>query len=420
MDKFVINGGKALSGTVRISGAKNAAVAILPAVLLADSPCIVENLPDISDVATLINALRRLGATVDVINKSTVKIDPRPANSFVVDKEMAEGMRASCYFLGALLGRCNHARVAPPGGCNFGERPIDQHIMGFRALGAQVKDSPDLVEAHADELRGCSVRLKMVSVGATINIMLAAVKAHGFTVINNAACEPHIVDLAIFLNSMGANITGAGTSTIKISGVETLHGTTYRIIPDQIEAGTYMVAAAATNGNVLIDNVTPRHLKSIIDTLIDAGADVSVFDESVRVKMTERPRCCNVLALPHPKFPTDMQPQITTLLSVATGVSTVTDGVWDDRFRYVEQLVKMGANVQVNGKTAIITGVDRLSPAKVKAVDLRAGAAMIIAGLMANGTTEVENTIYIDRGYEKVAEKLQMLGADIKRVPVTE
>lgn len=417
MDKFVINGGKPLEGTVRISGAKNAAVAILPAVLLADSPCVIENLPDISDVATLISALRRLGAIVNCIDKSTVEIDPRPVTSFDVDKEMAEGMRASCYFLGALLGRCKRARVAPPGGCNFGERPIDQHIMGFRALGAEIKDSPDLVEASAEELRGCSIRFKMQSVGATINIMLAAVKARGLTVINNAACEPHIVDLAIFLNSMGANITGAGTSTIKIQGVDSLQGTTYRIIPDQIEAGTYMVAAAATKGNVLIDNVTPRHLKSIIETLVDAGVEIAQYDESVRVKMTEKPRCCNVLALPHPKFPTDMQPQITTLLSIADGVSTVTDGVWDDRFRYVKYLADMGADITVNGKTAIINGVDKLNPAKVKAVDLRAGAAMIIAGLMAEGTTEVENTIYIDRGYENIAEKLQMLGADIKRVP---
>ncbi len=420
MDKFIINGGKALSGVVRISGAKNAAVAILPAVLLADSPCVIENLPDISDVSTLLNALRRLGAKVSVIDKSTVEIDPRPADSYVVDKEMAEGMRASCYFLGALLGRCKRARVAPPGGCNFGERPIDQHIMGFRALGASVVDSPDLVEAEADDLHGCSIRLKMVSVGATINIMLAAVKAHGLTVINNAACEPHIVDLAIFLNSMGANITGAGTSIIKIRGVENLSGTTYRIIPDQIEAGTYMVAAAATGGNVLIDNVTPPHLKSIIETLVDAGADITQYDESVRVKMTGRPKSCNVLALPHPKFPTDMQPQITTLLSVADGTSTVTDGVWNDRFRYVEQLLAMNANILVNGKTAIITGVEKLTPAAVKAVDLRAGAAMIIAGLMAEGTTEVQNTVYIDRGYENIAEKLQNLGADIKRVPVTE
>lgn len=417
MDKFIINGGKPLSGTVRISGAKNAAVAILPAVLLADSPCTIENLPDISDVSTLLNALRRLGAVVNCIDKSTVEIDPRPVNSFDVDKDMAEGMRASCYFLGALLGRCGHARVAPPGGCNFGERPIDQHVMGFRALGAEVTVEPDLVVAHADELLGSSIRTKMVSVGATINIMLAAVKAKGLTVINNAAREPHIVDLANFLNYMGANITGAGTETIKIRGVDHLTGKTYRVIPDQIEAGTYMVAAAATNGNVLIDNVIPNHLKSIIATLVDAGADITLFDESIRVKMNGSPKSCNVLALPHPKFPTDMQPQITTLLSVADGTSTVTDGVWDDRFKYTEQLSLMGANILVSGKTAIITGVEKLNPAVVKAVDLRAGAAMIIAGLMADGTTEVHNTVYIDRGYEDIAQKLQNLGADIKRVP---
>ncbi len=421
MDKFVINGGKALTGTVRISGAKNSAVAILPAVLLADSPCIIENLPDISDVSTLLNALRRLGAVVNCIDESTVEIDPRPVNSFVVDKDMAEGMRASCYFLGALLGRCGRARVAPPGGCNFGERPINLHIDGFRALGAHVDDSPDLVVATADELHGCTIRLEKVSVGATINIMLAAAKAHGLTVIENAAREPHIVDLANFLNYMGAKITGAGySSTIKIQGVENLHGATHRVIPDQIEAGTYMVAAAATKGNVLIDNVEPKHLESIIQALVNAGADVTLFEESVRVKMSEKPKNCDVIALPHPKFPTDMQPQITTFLSVADGTSYVTDGVWDDRFRYVEQLRLMGANILVFGKTAIITGVEKLNPAIVKAVDLRAGAAMIIAGLMSEGTTEVHNTVYIDRGYQNIAEKLQNLGADIKRVSVTE
>lgn len=418
MEKFVINGGKRLTGSVHISGAKNAAVAILPAVLLADTPCVIENLPEISDVATLLRAIKQLGAEVRAINKSTVQINPAPANSFVIDKEMAEGMRASSYFLGALLGRHSRARVAPPGGCDFGVRPIDQHIKGFEALGAKVIIENGMVDARAATLRGCSVYLDVVSVGATINIMLAAVKARGLTVIENAAREPHIVDLANFLNSMGANIMGAGTSVIKIRGVDRLHGTTYSIIPDQIEAGTYMVAAAATGGDVIIENVIPKHLESIIAKLVEAGAEITEYDEAVRVKMTGRPKKCNIKTMPHPGFPTDMQPQIATLLSVAEGTSIVTEGVWDNRFRYVEQLIGMGAKIQVDSKMAVITGVEKLTPAPVKAVDLRAGAAMIIAGLMAEGVTEVENIIYIDRGYENVAEKLQKLGADIKRVPV--
>ena len=418
MEKFVINGGKALRGSVHISGAKNAAVAILPAALLADAPCVIENLPEISDVATLLRAMKQLGAQIRVINKSTVEIDPRTANSFVIDKKMAEGMRASSYFLGALLGRHNRARVAPPGGCDFGVRPIDQHIKGFEALGAKVIIENGMVDARATELRGCSVYLDVVSVGATINIMLAAAKAHGLTVIENAAREPHIVDLANFLNSMGANIMGAGTSVIKIRGVESLHGCTYSIIPDQIEAGTYMVAAAATGGDVLIENVIPKHLESIIAKLLEAGAEITEYDEAVRVRMIGRPKKCNVKTMPHPGFPTDMQPQIATLLAISEGTSIVTEGVWDNRFRYVEQLIGMGAQIQVDGKMAIITGVEKLTPAPVKAVDLRAGAAMVIAGLMAEGITEVENIIYIDRGYENLAEKFQKLGADIKRVPV--
>ncbi len=418
MEKFVINGGKALKGSVHISGAKNAAVAILPAVLLADSPCIIENLPEISDVATLLRAIKQLGADVRAVNKSTVEINPISANSFVIDKKMAEGMRASSYFLGALLGRHNRARVAPPGGCDFGVRPIDQHIKGFEALGAKVIIENGMVDARASELRGCLVYLDVVSVGATINIMLAAAKAKGLTVIENAAREPHIVDLANFLNSMGANIMGAGTSVIKIRGVEQLHGTTYSIIPDQIEAGTYMVAAATTGGDVLIENVIPKHLESIVAKLEEAGAEITEYDEAVRVKMTGRPKHCNVKTMPHPGFPTDMQPQFATLLAVAEGTSIVTEGVWDNRFRYVEKLISMGAKVRVDGKIAVITGVEKLTPASVAAVDLRAGAAMVIAGLMAKGITEVENIIYIDRGYENVAEKLQKLGADIKRVPI--
>ena len=416
LEKFIINGGKRLEGRVRISGAKNSAVAILPAVLLADSPCIIENLPQISDVTTLFLSLRELGADVKIINKTTVQIDPVHANSFVVTKEMAQGMRASSYFLGALIGRHKRARVAPPGGCDFGVRPIDQHIKGFEALGAKVIIENGMVEARAQELRGASIYLDKVSVGATINIMLAAVKAKGLTVIENAAREPHIVDLANFLNSMGADIMGAGTNVIKIKGVEHLSGTQYSIIPDQIEAGTYMVAAAATMGDVIIENVTPKHLESIIAKLSETGAEIEEYDEAVRVKMTSRPRRCNIKTMPHPGFPTDMQPQIATLLTVADGTSIVTEGVWDSRFRYVEQLTLMGADIQVDGKTAVITGVDCLKSAPVRAVDLRAGAAMIIAGLMTKGQTTVENISHIDRGYELIAEKLTAIGADIKRV----
>ncbi len=418
MEKFVIHGGKPLKGEVRISGAKNAAVAILPAVLLADGPCIVDNLPDISDVSTILSAMKCLGADIRLINKTCVEIDPSHVNSFVVSKEMAEGMRASSYFLGALLGKMNRARVAPPGGCNFGVRPIDQHIKGFEALGAKMTIENGMVDGKAMMLKGASIYLDVVSVGATINIMLAAVKAKGLTVIENAAREPHIVDLANFLNSMGANIMGAGTGVIKIRGVDVLHGTNYSIIPDQIEAGTYMAAAVATMGDVLINNVTPKHLESIIAKLREAGAEITEFDESVRVTMRTRPHMCNVKTMPHPGFPTDMQPQMATILTVAEGTSIVTEGVWDSRFRYVDQLTIMGAKIQVDGKMAVITGVESLNSAPVKAVDLRAGAAMIIAGLMAEGKTEIEEIDHIDRGYENVVEKFSALGADIKRVPI--
>lgn len=416
----MIKGGNALKGEVRISGAKNAAVAILPAVLLSDEPCIVENLPNISDVATILKTMQALGANIKALNKSAVEIDPRHVNSFVVSKKMAEGMRASSYFLGALLGRLGRARVAPPGGCDFGVRPIDQHIKGFEALGAKMSIENGMVDARAQKLSGCSIYLDVVSVGATINIMLAAVKAAGLTVIENAAREPHIVDLANFLNSMGADIMGAGTSIIKIRGVRHLHGTSYSIIPDQIEAGTYMAAAAAAGGDVLITNVTPKHLESIIAKLQETGAKITEYDETVRVQMNRRPHKCNIKTMPHPGFPTDMQPQIAVLLSIADGTSIITEGVWDSRFRYVDQLTLMGADIQVDGKMAVITGVKSLHSAPVKAVDLRAGAAMIIAGLAADGITEIEEIDHIDRGYEDVVEKLTKIGADIKRVTVTD
>ncbi len=416
LEKFVIHGGKPLHGSVRISGAKNAAVAILPAVLLADGPCVIENLPEISDVGSILRVMASLGASIRMLSPTSVEIDPAGARSFVVSKEMAKGMRASSYFLGALLGRLGRARVAPPGGCDFGVRPIDQHIKGFEALGAKVSIENGMVDARCPHPAGSSIYLDVVSVGATINIMLAAVRVRGLTVIENAAREPHIVDLANFLNSLGANIMGAGTNIIKIRGVEHLHGASYSIIPDQIEAGTYMVAAAATRGDVLIENVTPKHLESIVAKLSETGAEIEEFDEAIRVRMRTRPKCCNVKTMPHPGFPTDMQPQMAVLLSLAQGTSIVTEGVWDSRFRYVDQLTMMGAHIKVDGKVAVISGVSELTPAPVKAVDLRAGAAMIIAGLAANGVTEVEEIGHIDRGYEHITEKLRLLGADIRRV----
>ncbi len=418
MDKFVITGGNKLNGEITISGAKNAAVAIIPAILLCNEVCRIENVPEISDVSIMIRILYELGASVKMINRDTIEIDPSGVKSCTVSADMSNRMRASSYFMGAMLGRFNRAKVAPPGGCDFGVRPIDQHIKGFEALGAKVTIDNGMVDAKADMLVGGPVYLDKVSVGATINIMLAAVKAKGLTVIENAAKEPHVVDLANFLNSMGANIMGAGTNVIKIRGVEELHGTTYSIIPDQIEAGTYMVAAAITGGNVLIKNITPKHLESIIAKLVETGVTVEQYDDSVRVIANGRPKKCNVITLPHPGFPTDMQPQMAVLLSVAEGTSIITDSVWDNRFRYVDQLTIMGAEIQVDGRVAVISGVEKLKGAPVMATDLRAGAAMIIAGLFAEGVTEIENIEFIDRGYANVVEKLNAVGADIKRVKI--
>lgn len=415
MEKFVIKGGKALKGEVRISGAKNAAVAILPATLLANSPCRISNLPDISDVNEMLTIIEALGADVKRLDTDSVEIDTSGVTSYTVNEKMAQEMRASSYFLGALLGRFNRAVVAPPGGCDFGVRPIDQHIKGFEALGAEVTIENGMVNCVSNELNGSYVYLDVVSVGATINIMLAAVKAKGMTVIENAAREPHIVDLANFLNTMGANIMGAGTSVIKIRGVDYLHGTSYSIIPDQIEAGTYMVAAAATKGDVLVNNVIPKHLESIIAKLKEAGVRVEEYDEAIKISMGTPPKSCRVKTMPHPGFPTDMQPQIATFLSLCTGTSIVHEAVWDNRFRYVDQLLKMGADITVEGKRATIVGVEELTGAKVTADDLRAGAAMIIAGLMANGVTEITEIDHIDRGYENVVAKLSALGADIRR-----
>lgn len=418
MEKIIINGGRELHGTVNISGAKNAAVAIIPAAILCKDVCIIENVPSsISDVTMMMRILQSIGASVRLINKSTLEIDSRFVNSYTVSNELAKYLRASYYLLGALLGRYGHARVAMPGGCDLGIRPIDQHIKGFELLGACVSiEENAIVDAKAERLVGSPVYLDVVSVGATVNVMLAAVKAKGLTVIENAAKEPHIVDLANFLNSMGADVRGAGTDVIKIRGVEELHGCTYSIIPDQIEAGTYMLAAAATNSDVIINNVIPKHLESISKKLVECGVTVEEFDECVRVCGNGRPERCNIKTMPHPGFPTDMQPQMAVLLSIADGTSTISEGIWDNRFRYVEQLIRMGANITVEGKRAYIEGVERLKGAPVKADDLRAGAAMLIAGLVATGTTEIEDILHIDRGYEDVVAKLSALGADIKRV----
>ena len=418
MEKFVIHGGRPLVGEVTISGAKNAAVAIIPAALLVDGVCRIENIPQISDVTLFFSILEELGARIRVLNRHAVEIDCHAIHSTRPSYDLARRIRASYYLLGALLGRFGQATVAMPGGCNFGVRPIDQHIKGFTTMGAEVSVEGGFIHTAAKNgrLTGAPVYLDVVSVGATMNIMMAAALADGVTTIENAAKEPHIVDLANFLNSMGANIMGAGTDVIKIHGVESLHGGTYSIIPDQIEAGSYMVAAVATGGDVLIKNVTPKHLEPITAKLRRAGAEVEEFDDAVRVRRTGDILPLKINTMPHPGFPTDMQPLMGVLLSVAKGTSTVTESVWDNRFRYVDELRKMGANVQVDGQVAVFEGVDKLTPAPLRALDLRAGAAMVVAALMADGTSEIEEIGHIERGYENIVEKLRGLGADISKV----
>ena len=417
MEKFVVNGGYRLVGEVTVSGAKNAAVAILPATILAQGVCVLENVPNISDVSVLTNILRQLGAAIRVIDKTTLEIDTTNVSSCEVPYEMTRRIRASYYLMGVLLGRFRKASVSLPGGCDLGVRPIDQHIKGFEALSASVNLEHGMVNVEASQLVGSQVYLDVVSVGATMNIMLAAVTAKGMTVIENAAKEPHIVDLANFLNSMGADVMGAGTDVIKIRGVNRLYGTTYSIIPDQIEAGTYMVAAAATGGNVLVKNVIPKHLEPITARLRKTGAFVEEYDDAIRVwRDLKRPQKTNVKTMPHPGFPTDMQPQMTVLLTVAEGTSIVTEGVMDSRFRYVDELRRMGANIQVDGKVAVVEGVKELNGAPVMATDLRAGAALLIAGLVAKGVTEIEGIAYVERGYQDIQRKLISLGADIKKV----
>lgn len=420
MENFVIKGGHELFGEVSISGAKNAAVAILPAALLCDDVVRIENIPNISDVSLIIQILDRMGAGIKMINKNTIEIDSRSVICKAVPYDLASRFRASYYLIGVMLGRFKRAEVAMPGGCDFGTRPIDLHTKGFRMLGATVETVDGMVCAKADKLVGASIYMDQVSVGATMNVMLAAVLARGLTIIENAAKEPHIVDLANFLNSMGADVRGAGTDVIKIRGVETLHGCTYSIIPDQIEAGTYMVAAATCGGDVLVKNIIPKHLESISAKLIEAGAEIIEYDDAIRVTRFKALTKCNVKTMPHPGFPTDMQPQMAVLLSLAQGTSILTEGVWDSRFQYVGQLLRMGADIQVDGKIAVIEGVDKLAGVNVKATDLRAGAAMIIAGLAAKGETTVEDILYIDRGYEDVVEKFSAIGADIRRVTVND
>lgn len=416
MDKIVISGGRKLKGTVSISGAKNAAVAILPAAALSDGVCRIENVPNIRDITLMCRILSDMGADIRLINKNTIEIDPRRMSSSSAPCDLMRNMRASCYLLGVLLGKFSEAYVYLPGGCNFGLRPIDQHLKGFVALGADYSLENGMVKVKCDKLVGTHIYLDVVSVGATVNVMLAAVKAEGVTVIENAAKEPHIVDLANFLNCMGADIIGAGTDVIKVRGVKILKGVTYSIIPDQIEAGTYMVAAAATGGDVVIENVIPKHLESITAKLEEIGIKLEESSDSIRVHCDGPLKKCNVKTMPHPGFPTDMQPQITALLTMAQGTSLVNEAVWDNRFKYVEELHRMGACISVDGKIAVIEGVPELKGAPVKATDLRAGAALIIAGLAATGETTIDEIQHIERGYEDIVSKLSMLGADIKKV----
>ena len=416
MEKYVIHGGKPLSGEVVIGGAKNAAVAILPATILAGGKCLIENLPCISDVMASLQILSELGAGIRMVTRNIYEIDTTNINSTEVSNELSRQMRASYYFLGALLGRFGSGQVAMPGGCNLGPRPIDQHLKAFTAFGAEDSVEYGQIRVKADHLVGSHVFFDTVSVGATMNAMLAAATAQGTTVLENVAREPHIVDLANFLNMMGADIHGAGTDVIKIHGVKQLHGCNYSIIPDQIEAGSYMVAAAITKGDVTLRNVTPKHLEPITAKLRAAGCEIEEFDDALRIRRTGDLHPLKIKTMPHPGFPTDMQPLMTTLLTLADGTSIVNEGIWENRFRYVDELLRMGANIQVDGQVAVIEGVKKLRPAPLRATDLRAGAAMIMAALSADGISEVDETIHIERGYENIVEKLQLLGADIRRV----
>ncbi|MBS5737370.1 MAG: UDP-N-acetylglucosamine 1-carboxyvinyltransferase [Clostridiales bacterium] len=417
MEKYVISGGKTLNGDVFISGGKNAAVAIIPATVMVRGTCVIENMPNITDVRLLLSMLKDMGADVEFLAPGIVRVNCSNINSFVSDHEGVRKIRASYYFMGSLLGRFSAARVGLPGGCDFGVRPIDQHMKGFEALGAEISIEHGIVNMKAEKLVGTSIYLDTRSVGATINIMLAATLAEGTTVIENACREPHIVDTANFLNTMGADIKGAGTDVIKIKGVKSLHGGKYSIIPDQIEAGTYMVAAAATGGKVSVRNIIPKHMETVSAKLTEIGVTVEEFDDYIVVSRDPAKKLMKtkIKTMPYPGFPTDMQPQLSALLCLAEGTSIVTEGVWDNRFRYIEELRKLGAKADVDGKICVIEGVDRFLGAKVHACDLRAGAAMVIAGLCAEGITEVSDIKYVERGYENFVEKLRKLGANISK-----
>ena len=417
MEKLVINGPTRLVGDVTISGAKNAAVAIIPATLLIDGVCTLENLPNISDVKNSLSILKELGAKIDWIENNKVKIDTTNITSGAAPLDMTSKFRASYYLIGALLGRIGHAEVGLPGGCNLGARPIDQHIKGFEALGATVNVAQGKISATTNGLVGTSIYMDTVSVGATINVMLAAVLANGITTIDNAAKEPHIVDVANFLNTMGADIHGAGTDMIKINGVKKLHGNkTYSVVPDQIEAGTFMLAAVASKGVINIHNCVPEHLDCLTAKIEEIGGHVEVNDDSIHVWCDDRTSKATIKTLPYPGFPTDLQPQMGVVLSISDGTSIINESIWENRFQYTYELNKMGSNITAQGKTAVIQGVPSLSGAPVYATDLRAGAALIIAGIIANGQTELYNLSHIDRGYENIEEKFRKLGAKISRV----
>ncbi len=417
MDKLIIRGQKRLKGEVTISGAKNAALGVLPAALLLSDVCTIENVPDILDISILRGIMESLGARFENIDRNTIKIDTRKVNSYMATTSDMHRLRGSYYLMGALLGRFKRAVVTFPGGCNLGVRPIDQHIKGFESLGAKVEIEHGYIKLTANKLIGSSIYLDVVSVGATINIMLAAVKAEGLTTIENAAKEPHIVDIANFLNAMGADIKGAGTDIIRIRGVKSLKGNVvHSIIPDQIEAGTFMIAAAATKGDVLVKNVIPKHMESLTAKLIEMNVRVEEFDDSIRIYVKDRLSKVNIKTLPYPGFPTDLQPPAAILLLRAEGISTITEGIFENRFQYIEELKRMGANIRVEGRMAVIEGGSKLSGAPIKALDLRAGAACVIAALIAEGETELSNVHYLDRGYENIVEKFSKLGADIKRI----
>lgn len=416
MEQYVIKGGTPLHGEVEIGGAKNAALAILAAAVMTDETVTIENLPNVRDINVLLQAIEEIGARVERVNAHKVKINGSFIRDVKVDNEFIRKIRASYYLIGALLGKYKKAAVALPGGCDIGSRPIDLHIKGFRAMNAKVDIAHGLVVAEAEQLTGTHIYLDKVSVGATINIMMAASMANGKTVIENAAKEPHVVDVANFLNSMGANIRGAGTDVIRIVGVEKLHKTEYSIIPDQIEAGTFMFAAAATGGDVLLRNVIPKHLEATTAKLLEVGCRVEEFDDAVRVIAEQKLQHTQVTTLPYPGFPTDMQPQMAVLLGIAEGTSTVTESIFENRFKYVDELTRMGADIKVESNIAIISGVSRYTGARVEAPDLRAGAALVIAGLAAEGITVVDDIYYIQRGYEEFELKLASLGAEIEKV----